>query len=82
MLLNDHFAGKKGHEMVSRRAYALEEEVSGKDLDVSRPLHMNLRRGMRIKMSMIFNNYQAEVTAACPRCKSKTVIEKGSSVYW
>ena len=32
-LLEDRFQGRKGHEMVRRRKYALEEVCTGKDLD-------------------------------------------------
>lgn len=82
MLLEDHFAGQKGHDMVKRRSYALEESVSGKELDRSGPLHHNLRRGMRIKMSMIFDKHKSTTAAACPRCGAQTMSEQGVIVYW
>ncbi|KAF5013989.1 hypothetical protein FDECE_19 [Fusarium decemcellulare] len=52
-LLSGHFKGQNGHDKVQRREYALEESASGSDLNPERPLHLFLRRGMRINMSML-----------------------------
>ena len=68
--------------MIQRNAYVLEESISGKDLERGRPLNQNLRRGMRITMSMVFDNHKKTVTGACPRCGKKTIAEKGTSIYW
>ncbi|KAJ3534678.1 hypothetical protein NM208_g7444 [Fusarium decemcellulare] len=70
-LLSCHFKGQNGHDMVMRREYALEESASGKDLDTERPLHLCLRRGMRINMSMIFQT-AAPLSGSCPRCMTET----------
>ncbi|KAI8719316.1 hypothetical protein NCS52_00712200 [Fusarium sp. LHS14.1] len=66
-LLSCRFEGQNGHDMVIRRAYALEESVSGKDLDTGRPLRICLRRGMRIHMSMTAADTPEGVTVQCPR---------------
>ncbi|KAM0440867.1 hypothetical protein ACHAPT_000169 [Fusarium lateritium] len=70
-LLSGHFRGQNGHGMVMRREYVLEESASGRDLDPERPLHLCLRRGMKIHMSMIFQTPWF-LPGACPRCMTKT----------
>ncbi|WAO84146.1 Hypothetical protein NCS54_00135200 [Fusarium falciforme] len=75
-LLSCHFKGQNGHEMVMRREYALEESASGRDLDPERPLHLCLRRGMRINMSMIFQTAE-RLSGACPRCRTETAAPEG-----
>lgn len=78
-LLNGSFKGQKGHEMVVRREYALEESASGKDLDSAQPLHLCLRRGMKINMSMIFQAAEM-VLGACPRCGTESNASEGVTV--
>lgn len=68
--------------MVKRRSYALEESASGKELDRTRPLNQNLRRGMTIRMSMVFNSHRTNATKSCPRCGAETIVEQGVAVYW
>ncbi|VUC29308.1 unnamed protein product [Clonostachys rosea] len=58
MLLQHHFEELKGYRMVVRRQYALEENITGKDLDESLPPKASFRRGMKINMSMIFTGDQ------------------------
>ncbi|KAJ2985684.1 hypothetical protein NUW58_g5402 [Xylaria curta] len=78
-LLSGSFKGRKGHEMVVRREYALEESASGRDLDSARPLHLCLRRGMKINMSMIFQTAEI-VIGACPRCGTESDAPEGVTV--
>ncbi|KID65919.1 hypothetical protein MAN_05578, partial [Metarhizium hybridum] len=66
-LLAGYFKGHKGHDMVQRQDYALEEGTTGRDLNTSLPLRRSLRRGMKINMSMIFYGTEV-VVGACPRC--------------
>ncbi|UPK95737.1 hypothetical protein LCI18_006672 [Fusarium solani-melongenae] len=78
-LLNGHFKGRNGYDMVLKREYALEESSSGRDLDMDRPLHFCLRRGMKINMSMIFNA-STVVTGACPRCNKVTDVPEDVTI--
>ncbi|RYO92152.1 hypothetical protein DL762_001810 [Monosporascus cannonballus] len=59
-LLEHYFEDKKGHPMVLRREYALEENCSGKDIDHSLPWSASFRRGMKVNMSMVFTNVPVE----------------------
>ncbi|KAK8929294.1 hypothetical protein VCV18_001956 [Metarhizium anisopliae] len=70
-LLAGYFKGHKGHDMVQRQDYALEESTTGRDLNTSLPLRRSLRRGMKINMSMIFYGTEV-VVGACPRCHTVT----------
>ncbi|RMJ07196.1 hypothetical protein CDV36_013203 [Fusarium kuroshium] len=69
-LLSCHFKGQNGHEMVMKRMYTLEESASGRDLDSDRPLHLCLRRGMKINMAMIFQTTEP-LSDACPSCMTE-----------
>jgi hypothetical protein len=69
-LLDDHFRGKKGHGLVSEHRYALEEELTGKDVDQKLPLALSFRRGIKVNMSMVFRVDEASDDATTgPRCK-------------
>ncbi|RSL64865.1 hypothetical protein CEP51_013081 [Fusarium floridanum] len=70
LLICWRFEGENGYEMVMRRDYALEESASGRDLDLNRPLHLCLRRGMKINMTMIFQ-IPKSLSGACPRCMTE-----------
>ncbi|RSL55315.1 hypothetical protein CEP53_007124 [Fusarium sp. AF-6] len=78
-LLSCRFRGQNGHDMVMRRAYALEESASGSDLDPVRPLHLSLRRGMKINMAMIFET-ATRLLGACPRCLTEIDAPKDVTV--
>jgi len=67
--------------MVLRREFALEEHISGKDLDQDLPLTACLRRGMKINMSMVFSD-QKIVSTSCPRCSTHTDAPEGDLVQW
>lgn len=66
--------------MVCRRQYALEEVITGKDLDWGRPLTLCLRRGMRVNMSMKFT--VPLWSRACPRCRRNSEAPKGATIRW
>ncbi|KAI0005667.1 hypothetical protein F4779DRAFT_597903 [Xylariaceae sp. FL0662B] len=65
-LLEGRFRGGKGHEMVMRGQYVLEDNTTGQDLDKARPLSWCLRRGMKVNMSMVYD--LETVPWCCPRC--------------
>ncbi|KAL1841536.1 hypothetical protein VTJ49DRAFT_6965 [Mycothermus thermophilus] len=67
-ILEDRFRGFKGYDRVSMRLYTLEEACTGRDIDRLKPLVCSLRRGMRVNMSMVFENPSRENRYACPRC--------------
>ncbi|KAK7222566.1 hypothetical protein V2G26_010569 [Clonostachys chloroleuca] len=66
-LLQHHFEEPKGHRMVIQGKYALEENITGNDLNQSLPPKASFRRGMKINMSMIFTRDQM-TPGVCPRC--------------
>ncbi|CAH0058113.1 unnamed protein product [Clonostachys solani] len=66
-LLQHHFEKLKGHRMVIQGKYALEENITGTDLNQSLPPKASFRRGMKINMSMIFTGDQM-MQGVCPRC--------------
>ncbi|RSL89111.1 hypothetical protein CEP52_015018 [Fusarium oligoseptatum] len=74
-LLSCRFKGQNGHEMVLKRLYALEESASGRDLDPNRPLHLCLRRGMKINMAMIFQTTDP-LSDACPSCMTEINVSE------
>ncbi|KAH8202713.1 hypothetical protein TruAng_003089 [Truncatella angustata] len=65
------FQSQKGHDMVLKQQFALEEHFSGKDFARDSPLSECVRRGMRIDMSMIFET-NIVLLGACPRCREDT----------
>ncbi|KAH6656979.1 hypothetical protein BKA67DRAFT_176692 [Truncatella angustata] len=65
------FQSQKGHDMVLKQQFALEEHFSGKDIARDSPLSECIRRGMRIDMSMIFET-NIVLLGACPRCREDT----------
>ncbi|KAH6971410.1 hypothetical protein BKA56DRAFT_635546 [Ilyonectria sp. MPI-CAGE-AT-0026] len=68
-LLEHRFEKLKGHDMVARGEYALEESCTGKDIDRTHPWSASFRRGMKVNMSMVFTNI-AMVRGCCPRCET------------
>lgn len=80
-LLAGYFKDHKGHDMVQRQDYALEESTTGRDLNTSLPLRRSLRRGMKINMSMIFYGTEV-VVGACPRCHTVTDAPEDVNVQW
>lgn len=67
--------------MIRRRAYALEDSASGKDINTDEPLYHGLRRGMKINMSMVFFENRV-VAGVCPRCHAVTDAPEGVSIKW
>ncbi|KAH6685669.1 hypothetical protein F5X68DRAFT_209105 [Plectosphaerella plurivora] len=78
-LVEHRFENLKGHDMVLRREYALEESCTGKDFDVRIPWSASLRRGMKINMSMVFTNVNMS-SGRCPRCGTLASAPKNQSV--
>lgn len=60
-----------------RKQYALEDGLSGTDLDMQS--RFSLRRGMKINMSMVFPGTQI---TRCPRCQAATTAEEGRYIQW
>ncbi|KAI0875786.1 hypothetical protein GGS24DRAFT_272331 [Hypoxylon argillaceum] len=79
-LLEHQFEGLRGHEMVMRQQYALEESCSGKDINRHIPWNVTVRRGMKIDMSMIFADFALE--GFCPRCDTETQATVGRNAQW
>ncbi len=75
------FKKSKGHDMVLKRHFALEESCSGNDLDKSFPLKSCLRRGMKINMSMIFVEPKI-LQSSCPRCNTSVDVAEGVTTQW
>jgi hypothetical protein len=68
--------------MVHKRHYALEEEVTGKDLDQNLPLALSLRRGMKLNMSMFFA-VDRHWSGTCPRCHTdNTAPDLSLTIQW
>lgn len=80
-LLEHHFENQKGHYMVLRQEYALEENCTGEDIDRSRPWSASFRRGMKVNMSMVFTDISI-VNGCCPRCKTAAEAPDDLSVQW
>lgn len=80
-LLTGCFKGQKGHDMVQRQDYALEEGATGRDLNKDLPLYRCLRRGMKVYMSMIFQSTEV-VVGACPRCHTVTESPQDVNIQW
>ena len=80
-LIACHFKGRKGHDMVLKGDYALEDSCSGQDLDQNRPLYMCLRQGMKINMSMVFCQTSI-ITGKCSRCRTIIDAAENAVVQW
>jgi hypothetical protein len=80
-MLVHRFQGLRGLKMVLRNNYALEDSLSGRDIDRSLPLKSSLRRGMKIDMSMVFAS-TAVITGSCPRCQIIVDAVEDVSIQW
>jgi hypothetical protein len=69
-LLEDWFKEKRGYDMVRRREYTIEEEITQRIFETDKPLKAYLRRGMRITMSMLYL-IRGRVERVCPRCRTR-----------
>jgi len=81
ILLQHRFENLKGHELVQARQYALEENCTGRDIDVAQPWSLAFRPGMKINMSMIFQDF-SDLHGACPRCKKLSEAPRDTTVQW
>ncbi|KAJ8127426.1 hypothetical protein O1611_g6211 [Lasiodiplodia mahajangana] len=77
LLLAHQFEGMRGHDMVLRQQYALEDSCSGKDISRDIPWNAAVRRGMKLDMSMIFVGFA--IGAFCPRCGTGTQVAVGQN---
>lgn len=80
-LVEHRFENLKGHEMVLRRQFALEENCTGRDIDANLPWSASFRRGMKINMSMVFTNVEI-ASGCCPRCRTAATAPENQSVCW
>lgn len=67
--------------MIVTRQFTLEEDVSGKDLNFHVPLHLHLRRGIKIGMNMVFDRQHKSI-GACPRCENVMDPKKSGTILW
>ncbi|KAF6803827.1 hypothetical protein CPLU01_16091 [Colletotrichum plurivorum] len=81
VLLAHRFENRRGHSMVLRKQFALEESCSGADIERHIPWSVAIRPGMKINMSMVFPK-DSKVLEKCPRCKTKLKDLKRINVEW
>ena len=67
--------------MIRRRQFALENNISGRDIDRRAAICFSFRPGMKIDMSMMFPNTE-EVTGACPGCREVADVPENTTVEW
>lgn len=80
-MLDRYFTGTKGHNLVVAKQFALEEHFSGHDIDEKIPVLASLRRGMKVDMSMKFDDTFL-ITGTCPRCRQVSDAPEGKTVQW
>ncbi|CZR62688.1 uncharacterized protein PAC_12585 [Phialocephala subalpina] len=68
-ILCKRFEKRPGRKKVLRGEYALEEIVTGKELDRKREWNLCFRPGQRVGMSMLFD-FDPMSEGSCPRCKT------------
>ena len=71
----------KGQALVQRRQFALEDHLSGLDVDRSLPISVSFRRGMKVDMSMMFSNAE-DIEGACPECHTPANAPHNTTVQW
>ena len=80
-ILLKRFEKLPGRKKVMRREYAIEESVTGKELDRKREWALCFRPGQKVSMSMLFDSSPIS-KVSCPRCKTGTQTPTGLSVTW
>lgn len=80
-ILAHQFENRKGYKKVVNRHYVLEEAHTAQDVDRSLPLASSVRRGMKIYMSIVFNDLLVCMTS-CPGCQTRCEVLKETKRQW
>ena len=81
LILAHQFENRKGYQKVVNEQYALEEAQTQIDVDRSLPWTVSIRRGMRIHMSIIFEEKSA-FRSSCPGCLHEQDVTQGVCFQW
>ncbi|KAI3329350.1 hypothetical protein HD806DRAFT_530742 [Xylariaceae sp. AK1471] len=79
VLIECRFRRRKGYSLALQRQYTLENDHSGEDLDINKPLMSSLWRGMKINMAMVFINADV-LSGSCPRCQTRIDAQEGTTL--
>jgi len=81
ILLAHQFENHRGHQKVLDHEYAIEEACTEKDIDISLPWSVSVRRGMRLNMSIVFKDVDT-IKGRCPRCKTPHSVPDNVNFQW
>jgi hypothetical protein len=81
LILCNKFSNRPGHEMVKRRQYIMQDELSGRELHPAIPLDVAVRPGQKMNMCMVFYSKE-EPENTCPRCGTITLARSDEDVEW
>lgn len=80
-ILYDRFLNRPGREMVRKRRYIMQDDLSGKDFRQDIPFNAAIRPGQKVNMSFVYYSKE-ESRNSCPRCKMVTVSGNDVDVLW
>ena len=81
IIIAHQFENRRGHQKVVRQQYALEEACTERDINQSLPWTVSMRRGMRIHMSIVFEELPVSTTS-CPGCKTEHDVPQDVNFQW
>lgn len=81
MILLKRFEKLPGHKKVSRGEYAIEESLSGTDVNRSRDWNLCFRPGQKVDMSIFFHDTAAPGNS-CPRCGTLSGVSTEVRTQW
>jgi hypothetical protein len=81
IIIAKRFEKHPGHNMVQMGQFALEEEVTGREVNRETDWTMCLRPGQKINMSMVFPDTEAS-SNHCPRCQTKSAASSDDRTRW
>ena len=81
VILAHQFENRRGHQKVVQQQYALEEARTERDISWSLPWTVSMRRGMRIHMSIVFEDLSVSTTS-CPGCQTEHDVPQDVNFQW
>ena len=81
MILSERFKKHPGHRKVQRGEFAIEEDITGRELSREWDWCMCFRPGQKIDMSMVFSDLD-NTSNRCPRCKTESAASAEVRTQW
>jgi hypothetical protein len=81
LVLLERFENHPGHRKVLKGEFAIEDAVTGRDLNRETKLTMCFRPGQKVDMSMVFSGVD-NYGNRCPRCGTKSEASAEARIQW